>query len=171
MARLRQPVRAQFIFQEAIEIGHQAGSLNRAGLAALTMIEEIDTLSRELQSVAFAKAKEWLASSDTSDIKPRLRAAGKKLATRRQTEPDKAVDVYEVLFNKRLDLDAEVRKYEHDLISDALAKVGGKVSHAAELLNVNHQSLALTIETKYPDLLNERTPIVRKPRSRKTASR
>lgn len=171
LARLRQPVRAQFIFQEAIEIAHQAGSLNRAGLAALTMIEELDTLSRQLQSVAFEQAQVWLAGSDSPDIKPRLKAAEKKLATRRKTEPDKAVDVYEVLFNKRFDLDAEVRKYEHDLISETLAKVGGKVSHAAELLNVNHQSLALTIETKYPDLLNERTPVVRKPRSRKKMSR
>jgi tetratricopeptide (TPR) repeat protein len=170
LARLQQPVRAQFIFQQGIEIAHQAGSLNRAGLAALTMIEELDTLSRQLQAAAFEKAKEWLAGSDSPDIKPRLKAAGKKLATRTQTEPDKAVDVYEVLFNKRYDLDAEVRKYEHDLISEALAKVGGKVSHAADLLNVNHQSLALTIETKYPDLLNERTPVVRKPRSRKKMS-
>jgi tetratricopeptide (TPR) repeat protein len=58
LARLRQPVRAQFIFQEAIEIAHQAGSLNRAGLAALTMIEELDTLSREVQSVAYEQAKD-----------------------------------------------------------------------------------------------------------------
>jgi tetratricopeptide (TPR) repeat protein len=171
LARLYQPVRAEFIFREAIEIAYQAGSVNRAGLATLTMIEELDTLSRQLQSVAFEKAKEWLADSDSPDIKPRLKAAGKKLATRRQTEPDKAVDVYEVLFNKRHDLDAEVKKYEHDLISEALAKVGGKVSHAADLLNVNHQSLALTIETKHPDLLNERTPVIRKPRRRKKMSR
>jgi len=134
-------------------------------------LHQVTLVSRQLQSVAFEQAQVWLAGSDSPDIKPRLKAAGKKLATRRQTEPDKAVDVYEVLFNKRYDLDAEVRKYEHDLISEALAKVGGKVSHAADLLNVNHQSLALTIETKYPDLLNERTPVVRKPRSRKKASR
>lgn len=171
LARLRQPIRAQFIFQEAIEVAHQAGSLNRAGLAALTMIEELDTLSRELQSVAFAKAEEWLASGDNPDIGPRLKVAGRKLTAPRQTEPDKAVDVYEVLFNKRYDLDAEVKRYEHDLIKETLAKVGGKVSHAAELLNVNHQSLALTIETKHPDLLNERTPVVRKPRRRKKTIR
>ena len=53
LARLHEPERAQFIFQQAIEIAHQAGSLNRAGLAALTMIEEIDTLPREVQSVAY----------------------------------------------------------------------------------------------------------------------
>lgn len=168
LARLRQPVRAQFIFQEAIEIAHQAGSLSRAGLAALTMIEELDTLSREVQSVAYEQAKEWLATSDSSDIKPRLKAARKKLSARRQTEPSKVVDVREVLFNKRYDLEAELRKWEHDLISETLAKVGGKVSHAAELLGINHQSLASLIETKHPDLLKKRTPVVRRPRKTKT---
>jgi len=62
LARLHEPARAQFIFQRAIEIAHHAGSLNRAGLAALTMIEEVDTLPPQVQSVAYAQAREWLAS-------------------------------------------------------------------------------------------------------------
>jgi transcriptional regulator with PAS, ATPase and Fis domain len=76
--------------------------------------------------------------------------------------------VREVLFNKRYDLEAELRKWEHDLISETLAKVGGKVSHAAELLGINHQSLASLIETKHPDLLKKRTRVVRRPRRTKT---
>ena len=100
VARLKEPQRAQFIFQQAIEIAHQAGSINRAGLAALTMIEEIDTLPREVQSVAFEQAREWLASSESPDINPRLKRARKKIA-QRQSEPQ-SVDVREVLFNKTL---------------------------------------------------------------------
>ena len=71
LARMRKLEHAQFIFQRAIEIAHNAGSLNRAGLAALAMIEEIDTLPREVQLVAYAQAREWLASSESPDIKPR----------------------------------------------------------------------------------------------------
>ena len=41
------PGRAQFICQRAIEVAHEARSLNWAGLAALTMIEEITTLPHE----------------------------------------------------------------------------------------------------------------------------
>ena len=78
LARLHETKRAQFIFQQAIEIAHQAGALNRAGLAALTMIEEIDTLPREIQSVAYEQAREWLASSESPDIKPRLKAQQRK---------------------------------------------------------------------------------------------
>lgn len=100
LARLHEPQRARFIFQQAIEIAHQAGSLNRAGLAALTMIEEIDTLPPEVQSVAFEQAREWLASSQSPDIKPRLKAARKRLAAQRGSD-SKNVNVSQVLFNKR----------------------------------------------------------------------
>ena len=163
LARLREPARAQFIFQQAIEIAHLAGSLNRAGLAALTMIEEIDTLPREVQLVAFAQAKEWLASSESPDIKPRLKAVRKKLATQRETEPQ-PLDIRDVLFNKRYDLEAEVLKFQRGLISQTLARVNGKVTHAARLLGLAHQKLAYIIENDHPDLLKKRTPVRRRPR-------
>ncbi len=41
IARLKQTERAQFTFQKAFETGHQVGALNKAGLAALTLIEEL----------------------------------------------------------------------------------------------------------------------------------
>jgi len=165
LARMRETARAQFIFRKAIEIAHNAGSLNRAGLASLTMIEEIDALPRELQSVAFAKAKEWLASSDRPDIKPRLNAVRKKLGPPLQS--DQSEDVLEVLFNKRYDLKAEVLRVEHDLISQTLTNVNGKVTDAAEFLGIGYQTLAFIIETKHPDLLKQRTPGRRRPRKTK----
>jgi hypothetical protein len=163
LARMLEPARAQFIFQQAIEIAHEAGSLNRAGLAALTMIEEIDMLPREIQTVAFEQAQEWLASSESPDIKPRLKAVRKKLATQRQIKPQ-SVDVREVLFNKRYDLEAEVLTFQRGLISQTLAKVNGKVTHAAKWLGVGYQRLAYIIENDYPDLLKKRTPVRRRPR-------
>ena len=165
LARLHEPSRAQFIFQQAIEIAHHAGSLNRAGLAALTMIEEIDALPREVQSVAYAQAREWLASSDSPDIKPRLKAVAKKIDG--AGSMTKTPNAHEVLFNKRLDLEAEVLKFERGLISQTLAKVNGKVTHAAELLGLGYQKLAYIIETKHPDLLKKRTPVRRRPRKKK----
>jgi tetratricopeptide (TPR) repeat protein len=169
LARMHEAARAQFIFQKAIEIAHNAGSLNRAGLAALTMIEEIDTLPRELRSVAFGQAKEWLANSDSADIKPRLNAARKKLGRQLKSEP--SVDVLEVLFNKRYDLKAEVLRFEHELISQTLTKVNGKVTDAAELLGIGYQTLAFIIETKHPDLLKKRTPVRRRPRKKIKATK
>jgi tetratricopeptide (TPR) repeat protein len=171
LARMRQPVRAQFILQEAIEIAHQAGSLNRAGVAALTLIEEIDSLTPELESVALEQAEEWLASNDSADIKRRLKAARRKIAARQKRNSRQSVDMREVLFNKRYDLLDEVLKHERSLIGDTLAKVGGKVTHAAELLGVDYRYLTFTIETRHPDLLKKRTPIRRRPRKRIKATK
>ena len=168
LARMREHERAQFIFQQAIEIAHQAGSLNRAGLAALTMIEEIDTLPREVQSVAYSQAREWLATSDSPDVKPRLKAVAKKIDG--AGSMTKTPNAHELLFNKRLNLTEEVLKFEHDLISETLIKVNGKVTLAAEFLGVGYQTLAHMIEKKHPDLLKQRTPVRRRPR-RKKASR
>jgi tetratricopeptide (TPR) repeat protein len=161
LARLREPQRARFIFQDAIEVAHQAGALNCAGVAALTMIEEIDTLPAEVQAVAYEQAQEWLASSESPDVKPRLKTARKKIPEHRP-EARRSVDAREVLFNKRHDLETEVLKFEQDLISETLEKVSGKVSLAAKLLGLGHQRLAHMIERKHPDLLKERTPVRRR---------
>jgi tetratricopeptide (TPR) repeat protein len=168
LARMNEPEQAQFIFQAAIEIAHQAGSLHRAGLAALTMIEEIDMLPSEVQSVAFEQAREWLASSDSPDIKPRLKAAKKKID---RAQSKLKPDVRKVLFNQSHDLRAEVLKFEHDLIARTLARVNGKVSHAAKLLNIGYQTLAHMIEHKYPDLLKKRTPVRRRPRKKRNKAK
>lgn len=164
LARMREPARAQFIFQQAIEVAHRVGALNRAGLAALTMIEEIDTLPSEVQSVAYEQAREWLASSESPDIKPRLKAVAKKIGARSMT---KAANAYEILFNRPCDLEQEVLKFERSRISAALAQVNGKVTHAAKLLGLNYQKLAYIIETRHPDLLKKRTPVRRRPRRHK----
>jgi transcriptional regulator with GAF, ATPase, and Fis domain len=93
--------------------------------------------------------------------KPRLRAIAKRIdAPRRKAK----TDVREVLFNKPYDLEAEVLKFEHARISEALAKVNGKVTYAAKLLGLPYQKLAYIIETKHPDLLKKRTPVWRRPR-------
>jgi transcriptional regulator with GAF, ATPase, and Fis domain len=129
------------------------------------MIEEIETLPREVQLAGYTQAREWLASSDSPDIKPRLRAIAKKIdGVRTMT---KSANAYEVLFNKPCDLEAEVLKFERARINEALAKVNGKVTHAAKLLGLNYQKLAYIIETRHADLLKNRTPVRRRPRQKK----
>jgi hypothetical protein len=60
-------------------------------------------------------------SSESPDIKPRLKAARTKIV-QRQSETQ-TVDVHEVLFNKSYDLRAEVLQFEHDLIARTLASI------------------------------------------------
>jgi len=163
LARLNQTERARFTFQKAIEVAHQAGALNRAGLAALTMLEEIDQLPPETLFAAYEKAGEWLADSQSQDAKQRLEAVGRKLALELRGEW-KSENPIEVLYNKSLHLPDEVLSYERELISNALTKVNGSVTYAAKLLGVSHQRLAYILETRHRDLLKERTPVRRRGR-------
>ena len=163
LARLHQTERAQFTFQKAIEVAHRAGALNRAGLAALTMMEEMDQLPSEILSAAFEQAREWLATCQSQDIKRRFEAAGKKLALELggRIKSEGAADI---LFNKQYHLPEEVLKFERALIKNTLAKVNGSVTYAAKLLGVSHQRLAYILETRHKDLINERTPVRRRAR-------
>ncbi|HEY0005027.1 MAG TPA: helix-turn-helix domain-containing protein [Pyrinomonadaceae bacterium] len=56
----------------------------------------------------------------------------------------------------------EVRRYEHDLIKQALVRAEGSVSQAARLLGTSHQHLARILETRHQDLLPLRTPVKRR---------
>ncbi|MGH9874603.1 MAG: helix-turn-helix domain-containing protein [Pyrinomonadaceae bacterium] len=161
LARLHQTQRAQFTFQRAIEIGHQAGSPNRAGLAALTMIEEIDQLPAEIQYAAYEQAKEWLATSQSQEIKLRFEAVGKKLALELRGEQT-GESTADVLYNKPFVLPDEVLKFERELISNALIKVNGSITYAAKFLGVSYQRLGYILETRHRDLLKQRTPVRRR---------
>jgi tetratricopeptide (TPR) repeat protein len=163
-ARLGQPARAQITLQRAIEVAHEADALNKAGLAALTMIEEVDSLSLDTLQAAYQQAREWLANSQSREVLSRLSAAGGKLADClcREMSRDEAVDM---LLPKPLDLDQRLLECEHETIKQALAQTDGSVVHAAPLIGRTYQGLSHMIETKHPDLLTKRTPIRRRPRT------
>jgi transcriptional regulator with GAF, ATPase, and Fis domain len=98
----------------------------------------------------------------TNRREQRLRAVAKRIDGGRLKV--KTAGINEVLFNKPYNLEEEVLKFERGRISEALAKVNGKVTHAAKLLGLNYQKLAYIIETRHPDLLKNRTPVRRRPR-------
>lgn len=172
LARLKRSDPAQFIFQKAIEVAHQVGALNKAGLAALTMIEELDDLSADTMYVAYDRASEWLAKSQSQDILLRLNAAGRRVVakSRAQLSAEEAApeDPIEALFNKPVDLQGEVMKFEGRVIQRALAKANGSLTRAAASLSMSYQALAYILESRQKELLKERTPIRRRSR-RETA--
>jgi tetratricopeptide (TPR) repeat protein len=168
-ARLGKPARAQITLQRAIEVAHEADALNKAGLAALRMIEEVDGLSPDTLQAAYQQAREWLTDSQSREVLSRLSAAGGKLADSlcREMSRDDAVDV---LLPKPLDLDQRLLECEHETIKQALAQTDGSVVHAAPLIGRTYQGLSHMIETKHPDLLKTRTPIRRRQRRKKSES-
>jgi tetratricopeptide (TPR) repeat protein len=161
IARLKQTERAQFTFQKAIEIGHQVGALNKAGLAALTLIEELDELPSETLYAAYDRASDWLAKSQSQDIMLRLNAAARKVFAniRGELKPEAAT---ETVFNTPCTFPLEVLKFESGLIRQALAQANGSVTHAAHLLGMTYQGLAYVIGSRHHDLLKARSPIHRR---------
>jgi transcriptional regulator with GAF, ATPase, and Fis domain len=160
-ARLGKNERARFAFQRAIEVAHQAGALNIAGLAALSLTEEVNDLPTEVLSAAYEQAKEWLESCQSEKILLRLKAAKKKATStlRRERKSEVTADV---LYNKSRDLTGEVSRFEHELIRTTLAQVDGSITSAAKLLGVSYQRLGYVIESRHKDLLKERKPIRRR---------
>lgn len=168
LARLKRSEPAQFNFQKAIEVAHQVGALNKAGLAALTMLEELDDLSVETLYVAYDRASDWLSKSQSQDILLRVNAAARKVIIRSRSElggeETAAEDPIEALFNKPVDLQSEVLKFEGRVIQRALGKANGSLTRAAASLSMSYQALAYILESRQKDLLKERTPIRRRSR-------
>lgn len=165
LARSGRTVPAHFIFRQAMEAAHQVNALNIAGLAALTLIEEIETLSPELLQAAYRQAREWLANSQSPDLKLRMADVAGRVVASIHTELS-ADEATEILLNEPGGLRAQLEKHEGVVIKRALAQVDGRVTHAALLLEMRYQSLAYIIERRHPDLLKRRTPIRRRQRNR-----
>lgn len=161
LARLGRIARAHVIFRQAIEAAHQVNALNIAGLAALTLLEEIHDLSPEILQAAYRQAREWLANSQSPDIKLRLADVAARVVASIHTElsTDEAT---EILLSEPGGLRAQLEKHERVVIKRALDEVDGRVTHAASLLDMRYQSLAYIIERRHPDLLKKRTPIRRR---------
>ena len=161
LAKLGRTSHAHFIFRQAIESAYQVNALNIAGLAALTLIEEIQELSPGVLQAAYRQAREWLANSQSPDIKLRLADVAGLVVASIHTElsTDAAT---EILLSEPGGLRAQLEKHERVVIKRALAEVNGRVTHAASLLDMRYQSLAYIIERRHPDLLKKRTPIRRR---------
>jgi DNA-binding NtrC family response regulator len=150
--------------QEAAEVAQSTGALNQAGIAALTLIEEIEQLPLELLLSAYDKATEWLAEVQSKELLARLNQAARKVIVRLRSE--NRLEGANVLF-KGLYFPDEVLKFERGLIRAALTEVNGSVTYAAALLGISYQRLARIIERRHPELLKERSPVRRRPREKR----
>jgi tetratricopeptide (TPR) repeat protein len=157
LARLGHHEPASLTFHRAIEVAHQSGALNDAGLAALTLLEEAgERLSVEETQTIYGRAYEWLISSQHEETLRRLlRASARLLEHGTSTqEPQTTWKLREVL-----------QEYEAKLIKQALQRAGGKVTQAARLLGISRQSLIYLLKNRHRELLKERTPAVKRRRN------
>ncbi|HKR14900.1 MAG TPA: hypothetical protein VJT15_22745 [Pyrinomonadaceae bacterium] len=158
-ARAGKSDKAEFNFREAIELAHQIGVLSKAGIASLTLIEEIDQLAPDELAHAYQQAGEWLSDCQNESLLLKFKAAGAKLAAELLRKKE-TVNATDTLFNIPRDLTSEVLHFERDLIRQALAQTdGGHVVGAAKWLGVSYQRLAHRIKTRHPELVDARSPV------------
>jgi len=154
LAKLKHPEQARETLDRAIAVAEQAGDFERAGMAALTTIEQLDKRLSTSDVCELLRHAEPLLQK-THDIGTLRRLAkvafdGLFLVQASPTPPD-------------FSLRRSVHRYEGDLIRKALIETGGAVTEAAHVLGFNHhQSLISLIAVKHPELMEVRSPIRRR---------
>lgn len=163
LARLGYHEPARFNLFRAVEVAHQSGALNDAGLAALTIIEELSAhLSLSEMQDIYERAYRWLEPSQHHKTLHRLLRAANRVLTYGREEASRQSDEEA---EKSYDLREVVRQFESKLIKQALEASHGSVTQAARMLGITHQSLASTLQRRHRDLMNARTPVVKRKRS------
>jgi tetratricopeptide (TPR) repeat protein len=166
LARLKQRDIAKAALDQAIEIARIAGNPDRGGIAAVTAIEELNSyLSANAMENYYRAAESLLSNSQNGSLIVRLGECARRVlaATTNETTTNKATAVPSM--PPGFSLDAEVLRYEGNLIRKALEESGGSVTRAARLLGVTHQGLAFILNGRHSDLLSVRTPVKRRRRS------
>jgi CheY-like chemotaxis protein/tetratricopeptide (TPR) repeat protein len=145
---------ARLTLQRAVEVAQNAGDLEAAGLAALTILEE---LSEHLQShdlsATYDRAAELLSKSENQETKDRLLAVSRRVLFLISSLPSpptwKGFNFYDA-----------VLRFEARLIERALRDAGGIVSRAAQLLGIDRSSLdAMLHRGRHKALEHLRTPV------------
>jgi CheY-like chemotaxis protein/tetratricopeptide (TPR) repeat protein len=142
LARMGDHQRARVTLQRAIEIAENAGDMDAAGLAALTVIEELgEHLPSQELLATYDRAAELLSRSGNQEHKDRLLAASRRvlfLVGENPTPPTwKGFNLY-----------VAVHRFEARIITRALKEAGGVISRAAELLGIRRQSLESMLKPK-----------------------
>jgi tetratricopeptide (TPR) repeat protein len=169
LARLKQSHIAKSTLDHAIEIAQTAGNPDRGGIAAVTAIEELNSyLSTNAMEEYYRTAESLLSHSQNRSLIMRLGECARQVlaATGGEAKSESAaVPSAPESMPPGFSLDAEVLRYEGNLIRKALEESGGSVTRAARLLGVTHQGLAFILNGRHSDLLSIRTPVKRRRRS------
>ena len=167
LARLNQFPAARTTLDRAIELARTAGDPDRGGIAAVSVIEELEKqLSADALFKYYQTAESLLAHSQNRGLQVRLGDCARRVLSSEivsKTAPSASSE--EIAMGEGFSLDAEVLSYEGSLIRKALEISKGSVTRAARLLGVTHQGLAFILNGRHSDLLSIRTPVKRRRKS------
>jgi DNA-binding NtrC family response regulator len=151
MARLGDNENSLLVFQRAIDIAATAGALENAGHASLSLIEEhgADRLTELDAHAAYKRADEFLKGTQDAEDISRLRACAKIVMRRLM-----GIQISDSKFV----LKKALRDYEARFIEAALSRSGGRISQAASMLGLSHQTLSNILKFRQKNLLEKRLP-------------
>lgn len=162
LARLGYYENSRLNLYRAIETSYHCGATNNAGLAALTLIEELsDHLTIEEMQAVYQRAYHWLSTSQHSQTLQRLLKAANQVlsaASSSQTESETPET------SRQGTLKEMMLNYEREIIRQALRQSEGRITQAARLLGINYQTLSNALQNRHRELLHERSPAKTRPR-------
>jgi tetratricopeptide (TPR) repeat protein len=153
LARLGHHEQARLTLECALEVAQNAGDAEGAGLAALTVIEELGAhLSGDDLAVTYQRAAELLASSRNMGTHARLSNCASRVMSLTGLLPVPPSW-------QGFSLKEALRRYEARVIERALKDAGGVVTRAAHLLGFRHHtSLINKLNSRHRELLSARKP-------------
>jgi tetratricopeptide (TPR) repeat protein len=155
--RMQDYVHSLSTFRRAIEIAENAGALESAGLAALSMIEEHGSRFPDYEIYqVYRRADKLLTTTQDAEDIARLRSCARFVMKRLVGKSLKDEDFH--LPDVMLD-------YEARFVQQALEEERGSVTKAAKRLGLSHQRFIYILEARHRELLKKRKPAVKHRRS------
>ena len=181
LARTNSSEAALTTLKRGMNVAQQAGDPDSAGIAALTIIEELPQFVpySELHEY-YLHAESMLARSHHLGVRTRLGECARLLLTTENRVTNKRpadlsssghqlsaarTESHTAALTPGASLEELVLNYEGDLIRQALETSRGSVTRAARLLGITHQGLAFILNGRHKSLLSIRTPVKRRRRS------
>jgi CheY-like chemotaxis protein/tetratricopeptide (TPR) repeat protein len=154
LARMCSHQPALLTLRRAVEVAQNAGDLEAAGLAALTIVEELaEHLPPHDLSATYDRAAQLLACSGNQEHKDRLLATSRRVLFLVGSLPSPPTW-------KGFNFSVAVRRFEAGLIERALRDAGGVVARAAQLLGVGRGRLNEMLRSgRHKALKHLRTPV------------
>jgi tetratricopeptide (TPR) repeat protein len=147
-ARLGDVKESRRTFRYAIKVGQQSGALFSAGLAALSIIEE-HKLSKKRLYQTYRLADRLLSDTQDTEALDRLRKCA-AFALTQFGGPE---------IGSNFSLPDAIYQLEAQFIIEALERANGKITKAATLLGITHQSLQSILNHRHKKLIPKRTSV------------
>jgi CheY-like chemotaxis protein len=163
LSKLGNFIESSNTLRRAADLAEEAGAVEDAGRALLTLIEEhAEHLAEHELLEAYLRANNLLKDTQDAETISRLRACAVRIVSARHVVLSQRRARSLVDFWANFDLSEIVRKYEARYVRRALIDGQGSVTRAARLLGLhNHATLAAMLDEergRHKDLAHLRTP-------------